>query len=113
MATRFILTADRHQSIGKWRDLVRLVEQARPCFVLVAVDILPKDGGFNGQRKFFPVLADHLSAMRGSGRTTLLSFFGNVDFHPLEPLLDDLAAKGLCVNLNGKVPREDGPVFSE
>jgi Icc-related predicted phosphoesterase len=111
VASRFIITADLHQNIAKWRDLVRVVEQTKPRFVLVAGDILPKDGGFNGQRKFFPVLADYLGAMRGSGDTTILTFFGNDDFHPLEPLLDDLATKGLCVNLNGKVHREDGLVF--
>jgi Icc-related predicted phosphoesterase len=72
---------------------------------------LPKEGGFNGQRRFFPVLADYLAAMRGSGETTILTFFGNDDAHPLEPLLDELASKGLCVNLNGKVYREDGLVF--
>jgi Icc-related predicted phosphoesterase len=93
------------------RELVRVVEQSKPRFVLVAGDILPKDGGFNGQRKFFPVLADHLGAMRRSGDTTILTFFGNDDFHPLEPLLDGLAAKGLCVNLGVKVHREDGLVF--
>ncbi len=111
MATRFIITADLHQNIGKWRDLVRVVEQEEPRFVLVVGDLLPKDGGFNGQREFFPVLADHLGAMRGSGETTILTFFGNDDFHPLEPLLDDLAAKGLCVNLGGKVHRDGGLVF--
>jgi len=111
MTTRFIITSDLHQSIWKWRDLVRVVEQEKPRFVLIAGDVLPRDGGFDGQRKFFPVLADYLGAMRGSGKTTILTFFGNDDFHPLEPLLDDLAAKGLCVNLNGGVHREDGLVF--
>lgn len=111
MPIRIIITSDLHQHIGKWCDLVRVVEQEKPRFVLVAGDGLPKDGGFNGQRKFFPVLADYLGAMRGSGQTTILTFFGNDDFHPLEPLLDDLAVKGLCVNLNGKVHREDGLVF--
>ena len=111
MATQFIITADLHQNIGKWRELVRVVEQEKPRFVLVVGDLLPKDGGFNGQRKFFPLLADYLGAMRGSGETTILTFLGNDDFHPLEPLLDDLATKGLCVNLGGKVHREDGLVF--
>ena len=111
MATRFIITSDRHQRIAKWRDLVRLVEEDKPRFVLVAGDLLPNDGGFNGQREFFPVLADYLGAMRRSGETTILTFFGNDDFHPLEPLLDDLAAKDLCVNLNGKVYRQEGLVF--
>ncbi len=111
MPTKFIITSDLHESIGKWRDLMRVVEQEKPRFVLVAGDLLPKDGGFNGQRKFFPVLADYLGAMRRSGETTILTFFGNDDFHPLEPLLDDLAAKGLCVNLNGKAHREAGFAF--
>jgi Icc-related predicted phosphoesterase len=111
MPTRFIITSDLHQDIRKWEQLVRVVEQEKPRFVLVAGDLLPKDGGFEGQRRFFPVLADHLSAMRGSGETTILTYFGNDDFHPLEPLLDDLSAQGLCVNLNGKAHREDGLVF--
>ena len=111
MATRFIITSDLHQDIGKWRHLVRVVRRDRPRFVLVAGDLLPKDGGFDGQRRFFPVLADYLAAMRCSGETTILTFFGNDDFHPLEPLLDDLAARGLCVNLNERVHREDGFVF--
>jgi hypothetical protein len=29
MATRFILTADLHQNIAKWRDLVSVVERHR------------------------------------------------------------------------------------
>jgi Icc-related predicted phosphoesterase len=111
MPIRFIITSDLHQDIRKWEQLVRVVAQEKPRFVLVAGDLLPKDGGFEGQRRFFPVLADHFAAMRGSGETTILTFFGNDDFHPLEPLLDDLAAKGLCVNLNAKVHREAGLVF--
>jgi hypothetical protein len=35
------------------------------------------DGGFNGQRKFFLLLADYLAAMRGSRETTILTFFGD------------------------------------
>jgi uncharacterized protein len=108
---RFIITNDLHQRIGKWRDLVDAVHHEKPRFVLITGDLLPKEGGFDGQRRFFPVLADYLGAMRRSGETTILTFFGNDDFHPLEPLLDELAAKGLCVNLNGKVHREEAFVF--
>lgn len=54
MATEFIITADLHQSIGNWRDLVRAVEQEKPRFVLIAGDLLPKHGGFNGQRGLLP-----------------------------------------------------------
>lgn len=111
MPTQFIITSDLHQDIRKWEQLVRVVGQEKPRFVLVAGDLLPKGGGFEGQRRFFPALADYLAAMRGTGQTTVLTFLGNDDFHPLEPLLDELAATGLCVNLNGRVHREDGFVF--
>jgi uncharacterized protein len=111
MTTRFIITSDLHQYRGKWRDLARVVGLVRPRFVLIAGDLLPMEGGFDGQRKFFQVLAGYLATMRGSGESTVLTFFGNDDFHPLEPLLDELAAKGLCVNLNGKIHRESGFVF--
>jgi hypothetical protein len=57
MPTRFIITSDLHQSIGKWRDLVRVIDEAWLALLLIAGDLLPKDGGFDGQRKFFPVLA--------------------------------------------------------
>ena len=112
MTTKFIITADIHQDIRKWEHLVRVVAREKPRFVLIAGDLLPKFGGFEGQRKFFPELANHLDAMRGSGNTTILTFFGNDDFHPLEPLLNDLAAQGRCVNLGGKVHREDSQVFA-
>lgn len=108
---RFIISSDLHQKIVKWRELVRVVKREQPRFVLIAGDLLPKNDGFNGQKVFFQELADYLGEMRGSGETTILTFFGNDDFHPLEPLLDDLAAKGLCVNLNGKVHRQDDLVF--
>jgi Icc-related predicted phosphoesterase len=54
MTTPFIITSDLHQDIGKWRDLVRAVAQEKPRFVLIAGDLLPKDGGFDGQPRFFP-----------------------------------------------------------
>jgi Icc-related predicted phosphoesterase len=111
VTTRFLITNDLHQRISKWRDLVRIVAESSPRFVLVTGDILPKEGGFEAQRAFFPVLAGYLAAMRRSHETTIFTLFGNDDFHPLEPLLDDLASQGLCVNLNGKVHREDGFVF--
>jgi hypothetical protein len=62
-----LITSDLLQGIRKWDLLVRVVEQEKPRFVLVAGDLLPKDGGFEGQRRFFRVLADHFAAMRGSG----------------------------------------------
>ncbi len=46
MSTRLVITADLHQHIAKWNDLVRAVEKEKPRFVLVAGDLLPKAGRF-------------------------------------------------------------------
>lgn len=108
--TTFLLTADLHQHIPKWTQLVDAVQRDRPQFVLIAGDLLPKTGGFKGQRDFFPKLAFHLQTMREAGATLLL-MLGNDDLHPLEPMLDELAARGLCVNMNGRVHREGGFTF--
>ena len=108
--TTFLLTADLHQYIPKWTQLMDAVQRDRPQFVLIAGDLLPKTGGFKGQRDFFPKLALHLQTMREAGATVLL-MLGNDDLHPLEPMLDELAARGLCVNMNGRVHREGGFTF--
>lgn len=108
---KVILTSDLHQWIPKWLDLVDLVRRERPRFVLVAGDLLPKEGGHGRQRDFFPALRGHLQRMKEVDPVTVLLFFGNDDHHILEPLLDELAADGLCVNLNGRVHREAGLVF--
>lgn len=108
--TRFILTSDLHQHIPKWRELVELVRSEDTDFILIAGDLLAPGNGFKGQRNFFSELACHLKAMRDAGARVLL-MLGNDDFHPLEPMLDDLAKAGLCVNMNGRVHREAGFVF--
>ena len=103
---KLIVTSDLHQWAAKWADLVRLVLQEQPRFVLVAGDLLPKVGGYAGQRRFFPKLRCYLKEIRESSPATVLLYFGNDDYHILEPLLDELAADGLCVNLNGRLHRE-------
>jgi Icc-related predicted phosphoesterase len=102
MPTRFIITSHLHQDLRKWELLVRVVEEQKPRFVLVAGDLLPIGGGFEGQRRFFSALADHLGAMRDSGLTTVLTFFGNDDFHRLEGMLDDLAARIASFRASGR-----------
>jgi Icc-related predicted phosphoesterase len=106
-----LLTSDLHQMIGKWDDLVRAVEIERPRFVLIAGDLLPKDGGHEAQREFFPKLRNHLQRMKEAASLTVFLYFGNDDHHVLEPRLDALVKEGLCVNLNGPVHREEGWVF--
>jgi len=107
---KMILTSDLHQMIGKWVDLAELVEGERPRFVLVAGDLLPKDG-HQAQKQFFPELRRHLQRMKQASSPTVFTYLGNDDHHILEPLLDDLENEGLCVNLNGRVHREEGLVF--
>jgi len=53
---RLLITADLHQHRKKWDLLVKAVVAKQPDFVLIAGDILPQDGGFDHQRKFFPKL---------------------------------------------------------
>ncbi|MBI4872033.1 MAG: metallophosphoesterase [Candidatus Riflebacteria bacterium] len=109
--TKLILTSDLHQWITKWKELIGVVAEVRPRFVLVAGDLLPKHGGHAEQRGFFPALRRYLVQMREAAPVTVLLFLGNDDHHILEPLLDELASEGLCVNLAGRVYRESGLVF--
>lgn len=106
-----LITTDLHQHRTKWAQLVQAAAEARPGFILVAGDILPKDGDFSRQRQFFPRLREHLTAIRDSSGARVLLYLCNDDAHFLEPLVDDLAAAGLCVNLNQRVYREGGLVF--
>lgn len=108
---KLLLTSDMHQWIPKWDRLVAAVEAARPRFVLIAGDLLPKQGDVRNQAAFFPDMRRHLSAMARVGPITVLTYLGNDDAHVLEPLLDQLEADGCCINLNGRVHREAGLVF--
>jgi hypothetical protein len=49
MTTRFIITSDLHQSIGKWRDLVRVVEQEKPRFGLACSVSWKRKVGWKGE----------------------------------------------------------------
>jgi Icc-related predicted phosphoesterase len=109
---KLILTSDLHQWIPKWKDLVALARQEATRFVLVAGDLLPKQGGHAQQRRFFVTLRRYLQQMKETNSVTVLLMLGNDDHHVLEPLLDELAADNLCVNLNGRVHREAGLVFA-
>lgn len=107
---KLVITSDLHQRIAKWNDLVPTVETERPRFVLIAGDLLPK-AGFKEQKAFFTDMRRWFRDMQQSGSATVLAYFGNDDAHVLEPLLDQLQAEGLCVNLNGRIHREEGLVF--
>jgi len=110
-ALKIILTSDLHQLIRKWDDLVEVVELERPRFVLIAGDLLPKDGGHKAQKDFLPKLKHHLQRMKKAASLTVFLYMGNDDHHILEPLLDGLEREGLCINLNGRVHREERLVF--
>jgi Icc-related predicted phosphoesterase len=107
---QLLLTADIHQHLAKWEQLASTIEQERPDFVLIAGDLFPKTGGFQGQRDFFTRFQHNLARMRTAGARVLL-MLGNDDFQPLESMVDELAAAGLCVNMNAHVHRESGLTF--
>lgn len=108
---KILLTSDLHQRIEKWDALVCAVQREKPRFVLIAGDLLPKTDAVSEQREFFAEMGQHFRTMRKTGPVTILAYLGNDDAHILEPLLDDLAAKELCVNLNGRIHREERLVF--
>ena len=108
---KILVTSDLHQWIPKWKDLVKIVGKEKPRFALIAGDLLPKTGGYSAQKRFFSELKTYCQQMKRSASVTVLTYFGNDDFHILEPLLDELEAGGLCLNLNGRVHREEGLVF--
>lgn len=108
---RLLITTDLHQRREKWDLLVKAAADEKPAFLLIAGDILPKDGGFVRQRQFFPRLRSLLTALRDQSGARVLLYLCNDDGHFLEPQLDELAADGLCVNLNQRVHRENGLIF--
>ncbi len=108
---KLLLTSDLHQRIEKWGALKAAVQTEKPRFVLIAGDLLPKLATISQQRDFFAEMGQHFRAMQKTGPVTILAYLGNDDAHILELLLDDLAAQGLCVNLNGRIHREEGLVF--
>jgi Icc-related predicted phosphoesterase len=111
ISMKLLLTSDLHQWIPKWDGLVAAVEVARPRFVLIAGDLLPKEGGVRAQAAFFANMRRHLGAMARGGPITVLTYLGNDDAHILESQLDRLEVEGLCINLNGRIHREAGLVF--
>jgi Icc-related predicted phosphoesterase len=108
---KLLITSDLHQWIRKWDDLIPAVQDESPRFVLIAGDLLPKVATFSGQKRFFGHIRRCLTALRQFGPVTVLTYLGNDDAHVMEPLLDELHAEGLCVNLNGRIHREEGLVF--
>jgi uncharacterized protein len=108
---KLILTSDLHQCIEKWGDLGSAVQTEKPRFVLIAGDLLPQPETVREQGAFFAEMAQHFRAMKKAGPVTVLTYLGNDDAHVLESLLCDLETLGLCVNLNGRVHREEGLVF--
>jgi len=108
---RMLITTDLHQHRYKWDKLVETAAELRPDFVLIAGDILPKYGGIPMQRHFFPQLRELLGAVQDDTGARILMYLGNDDGHFLEPLVDDLEAQGLCVNMNQRIHRDGDLVF--
>ena len=108
---KILVTSDLHQWIPKWKDLVKIVSREKPRFILIAGDLLPKTGGYAAQKKFFSEMGTYFREMKRSAPVTVLTYLGNDDFHILEPMLDKLEAKGLCINLNGRIHREEELIF--
>ena len=86
---KFLLTADLHQHIQKWQDLVDETIDYQPDYVLIAGDLLPKED-FSYQKAFFTTLQKRLQAIRDKSPAQVLTYLGNDDSHVLEPMLYEL-----------------------
>ena len=106
-----LITTDLHQHPAKWNLLAKAAAKERPQFVLIAGDILPKDRGISRQGEFFPYLRELLTGIRDQTGARILLFLSNDDGHFLEPLVNELEADNLCVNMNQRVYREADLVF--
>jgi len=82
--TRFLLTADLHQFIPKWEQLVEATFQERPDFVLIAGELLPKTPktAYAAQREFFSEMRRHLIRMKNEAGSRVLLYLDNDDDHP-------------------------------
>ena len=108
---KILFTSDVHQWIPKWKDLVKVASREKPRFILIAGDLLPKTDNCPVQKKFFSEMGTYFLEIKRNASATVLTYLGNDDFHILEPLLDKLEAEGLCINLNGRIHREEGLLF--
>ena len=106
-----LITTDLHQHPAKWTLLAKAAAEERPQFVLIAGDILPKAGGISRQGEFIPFLRELLTDIRDQTGARVLLYLANDDGHFLEPLVNDLEADNLCVNMNQRVYREAGLIF--
>ena len=109
--TTLIATADLHQHPSKWELLVAAVIEQKPDVVLIAGDLLPKYGGFEMQREFFPELRGLLTRIRDEASARVLLYLSNDDAHYLDPLVDELESDGLCINMAQRIYRTDGLVY--
>lgn len=108
---KLVITSDLHQDIGKWDELLPTAAAERPRFMLIAGDLLPKFATFKQQKPFFVQMRRCFHELKRLCPVTVVTYLGNDDAHVLEPLLDELEAEGLCVNLNSRIHREEGLVF--
>jgi Icc-related predicted phosphoesterase len=106
-----LITTDLHQHPAKWNLLAKAAAEERPQFVLITGDILPNGGGIARQGAFFPYLREVLIGIQNQSGACVLLYLANDDGHFLEPLVNDLEADSLCVNMNQRVYREGGLVF--
>jgi uncharacterized protein len=90
---------------------VESVAEQKPDTVLIAGDILPKHDGLAKQREFFPELRGLLTRVRDKAGSRVLLYLCNDDAHCLEPLVDELEADGLCINMAQRLDRADGLVY--
>jgi Icc-related predicted phosphoesterase len=75
---KLLALSDIHQMNSKWKSLVDVCKKEKPEVVVIAGDLLPKDGGIPNQLKFLKHLHKYARLIK-SNRIRLVLVLGNDD----------------------------------
>lgn len=107
---KIITTSDLHQWIPKWKDLIRVCEEIRPDYVLIAGDLLPKESSFGSQMNFLPHMKSHALKIKDLGCEMILTL-GNDDNQNAQQFMELEDANGTWHYVHNKVKSIKGYDF--
>jgi len=101
-ASRFLYVVDLHGDEFSYEAALQTARDVGAGAIVNGGDLLPhsRKGAFAAQREFLGWLGGHWAAVRDAGLANY-AMFGNDDAKALLPALDELAASGLVVRLDG------------
>ncbi len=107
---KFLATSDIHQSSDKWPLLVKVVQEKKPDFVVIAGDLFPKDDGILAQVHYLPAIREYAWEIKNAG-SELVLILGNDDNQLLIPEMEKGDAEGLWHYVTDRVKEIKGYEF--